>query len=207
MKNSSKGIKDKLKKKLKLISLIILLLFVCSASTLLISTVIRNKKVNESQTVSNQGNTPQTPPQPAQPSVSATSPVAQAAVQAGVISSIQRINQVVTFLTTNNQSGACIFLVQSPPDEHVFSTSFEIVTPNNAIIYATASFFPNQDAVYDTVEYVNKGGEELATTVFKNLKRVGVLKKNIIMLDGGNVKVFLMPAGSGCVVIRKEIVQ
>ena len=201
------GIYGKLKKKLKPISLIILLLFVCSASTLLISTVIRNKKVNESQAVPNQENPPASRPQPAQSSVSATSPVAQAAVNAGVISSIERINQIVTFLTTNNQSGACIFPVQSPPNEHVFSTSFEIVTPNNAIIYATASFFPNQDAVYDTVEYVNKGGEELEKTVFKDLKRVGVLKKNIIMLDGGNVKVFLMPAGSGCVVIKKEIVQ
>ncbi|MCK4905031.1 hypothetical protein KAS42_02140 [bacterium] len=206
MAKSSKGIYGKPKKNFKLISLIILLLFVCGASIFLISNLTGKQKVNEPQAIPNQEN-PLPSPQTTQPSASATNPIAQAAVKAGVTSSIGRINQIVKFLTTNNQSGAYMFPIQNPPDEHVFSTSFEIITPDNAIIYATANFFPNQDTVYDTVEYVNKGGEELEKTVFKDLKRVGILKKNIIALDGGAVKIFLMPAGSGCIVIKKEIVQ
>ena len=49
--------------------------------------------------------------------------------------------------------------------------------------------------------------EKVEKTIFKNLKREGVLKENIVVLGGGPVKVFLMPAGSGCIVIKKEIVQ
>jgi hypothetical protein len=143
-------------------------------------------------------------PQPATPSVNA---VTQAAVKMGVLSCVNRINQVITFLTANTQNGVLIFPVQSQPDQHIFSTSLELLAQGDSTIYATASFFPNKDAVYDTVEYVNKGCDEMEKTVFKNLKRVGVIKKNIVILDGGAVKVFLMPAGTGCVVIKKEVVQ
>jgi hypothetical protein len=148
---------------------------------------------------------PATPqPQQASPSVNA---VTQAAVKMGILSCVDRINQVITFLTTNTQNGVLLFPVQNPPDQHIFSTSLELLTQDDSSIYATASFFPNKDAVYDTVEYVNKKCDEMEKTTFKNLKRVGVIKKNIVILDGGAVKVFLMPAGTGCVVIKKEVVQ
>lgn len=133
--------------------------------------------------------------------------VTQTAVKLGVLSCISRINQVASFLTANVSSGIFIFPPQSEPDRHIFSTSFELLRPDDSTIYASASFFPNQDAVYDTVEYVNISCEELEKTVFKNLKRISVLKKNIILLDGGKVKVFLMPAGSGAVVIKKEVIR
>ena len=61
--------------------------------------------------------------------------------------------------------------------------------------------------MYDTVEYVEKNCEELEKTVFANLKRISVIKKKIIVLNGGDVKVFLMPAGSGTVVIKKEVIR
>ena len=145
------------------------------------------------------------------PAKTTTNPVTQAAVNAGVLSCASRINQVSNFLTANNQSGVFLFVPEGNRDRRMFSASFEIVTPNASTIYATASFAPNQEngsgAVYDTIEYVPTGAEELEKTVFKDLKRVGVLKKNITVLDGGAVKVFLMPAGTGCIVIRKELVQ
>ena len=131
----------------------------------------------------------------------------EAAVKLGILSCVSRINQIATFLTTNNQAGIFIFKPQNQPDKHIFSTSFELVRNDNSTFYASASFFPNQDAVYDTVEYVEKNCEELEKTVFANLKRISVLKKNIIVLNGGTVKVFLMPAGSGTVVIKKEVIR
>jgi hypothetical protein len=133
--------------------------------------------------------------------------VTQAAVRLGILSCVSRINQVATFLTANNKTGVYIFKPQNKPDQHVFTTSFELIRNDNSTLYASASFFPNQDAVYDTVEYVNTGCEELEKTIFKNLKRISVLKKNIIILDGENIRVFLMPAGSGTVVIKKEVIQ
>jgi hypothetical protein len=125
----------------------------------------------------------------------------------GVLSCVSRINQVATYLTANAQSGVFIFSQKNQPDQHVFSTSFEILGQDQSLVYASASFYPNQDAVYDMVQYVEKTPEEAAKTVFGNLKRVGMVKKNIILLDGGAVKVFLMPAGSGCIVIKKEVLK
>lgn len=143
-------------------------------------------------------------PAPAGPGVST---VTQQAVNLGVLSSAGRINQVVNFLTGSNQSGGFLFPVYQQPDSHIFSTSLEVSRPDNTTCYASASFFPNQDAVYDSVEYVNKSCLEMEKVVFKDLKRIGVLKKNIVLLDGGTLKIFLMPAGSGCVVIKKEVIQ
>ena len=142
--------------------------------------------------------------QPASPSVN---PVTQAAVKLGILSSLKRINQVSTYLTANAKSGVLISPAKTQPDQHIFSTSFEIIPPDNSTIYASASFFPNNDAVYDTVQYVDKTPKQLQKTVFKHLKQKNVLKKNIVQLDGGSVKVFLMPAGKGCVVIKKEVLQ
>lgn len=141
---------------------------------------------------------------PANPSVSA---VTQAAVKLGILSCVSRINQVATFLTADNQSGVFIFAPQKQPDKHIFSTSFELIRKDDSVFYASASFFPNQDAVYDTVEYVDKSCEELEKTVFANLKRISVIKKSIIVLNGGDLKVFLMPAGNGTVVIKKEVIK
>jgi hypothetical protein len=138
------------------------------------------------------------------PSVNA---VTETAVKLGVLSCVSRINHVAGFLTANNKTGVFIFKPQSQPDQHIFSTSFELIRSDDSTLYASASFFPNQDAVYDTVEYVNKSCEELEKSVFSNLKRIGVIKKNVIVLDGGAVKVFLMPAGGGTVVIKKEVIQ
>jgi hypothetical protein len=142
-----------------------------------------------------------------QPAGPAVSTVTQQAVNLGVLSSAGRINQVINFLAGNNQSGAFLFPVYQEPDRHIFSTSLEVSRPDNTTCYASASFFPNQDAVYDSVEYVNKSCLEMEKVAFKGLKRIGVLKKNIIVLDGGTLKIFLMPAGSGCVVIKKEVIQ
>ena len=138
---------------------------------------------------------------------SSVNAVTEAAVKLGILSCVSRVNQVAAFLTANNQAGVFIFKPQNQPDQHVFTTSFELIRNDESTLYASASFFPNRDAVYDTVEYVNANCDELEKTVFKNLKRIAVVKKNIIVLDGGAVKVFLMPAGSGTVVIKKEVVR
>ena len=133
--------------------------------------------------------------------------VTQAAVKFGVLSCLKRIDQVASFLTAGNKSGVFIFNSLKPADQHVFSTSFELIRPDESTLYASVSFFPNNDFVYDVVEYVDKSSEELQETVFPHLKNKTMLKNNIVLLDGGKVKVFLMPAGSGTVVIKKEVVQ
>ncbi|HSV26555.1 MAG TPA: hypothetical protein VLH60_01570 [Sedimentisphaerales bacterium] len=151
---------------------------------------------------------PQQPPSPQQAQAHSVHIVTQAAVRMGVLSCVSRINQVATVLTAGTQSGVFIFDPHpQAPDQHIFSTSFEMVRPDNTVFYASASFFPNQNAVYNTVEYVNMPIEQVEKTIFTNLRRIGIVKNNIVLLDGGAVKVFLMPAGSGTVVIKKEVIR
>ena len=160
-----------------------------------------------SEPASDEGTKSNSTPEISQPDSPPVHAVTQAALKLGVLSCLKRVDQVSTFLTTDVSSGIFIFPTLEQPDQHIFSTSFELLKQDDSSLYASASFFPNNDAVYDTVQYVNKSCKELEQTVFKHLERKSVLKKNIIMLDGGAVKVFLMPAGSGTVVIKKEIMK
>jgi len=171
---------------------------------ILIPSAFADNPGQKSGTVTNTGAGPVAPTQSVNTQVN---PVTQAAVKLGILSSLKRINQVSTYLTANSRSGVLVSPAKNQPDQHLFSASFEILPPDNSTIYATASFFPNNDAVYNTVQYVNKSPKQLQKTVFKNLKKKSVLKKNIVVLDGGAVKVFLMPAGKGCVVIKKEVLR
>lgn len=152
---------------------------------------------------------PATPP--ATPVSATVNMVTQAAVQAGVLVSASRINQVTTFLTLNSKSSAYLFTPQRQPDQSVFSVSLGTENPNASEGYASASFAPTTSgqvaAVYDTVQYVAQSCAEVEKGIFKNLKRKGTLGKDIVILDGGTVTVFLMPAGSGCNVIKKEVLQ
>ena len=140
-----------------------------------------------------------------------TTQITKAAAQAGVLSSAKQIDRVITHLAGNSQYSACLFLPSQRPDESIFSTSLEIPVENAPSIYASVSFAPfpeeTSQAVYDTVQYVSKTPEELRTSVFKNIKNERILKSDIMMLDNGSAKFFLMPAGEGCIVIRKEVVR
>lgn len=149
-------------------------------------------------------------PAPAQEASSEVSAVTQAAVKAGVLSAASRINQVVTFLTAKTQSSAYLFIPQKQPDRSLFSVSLGL-EGEGAQGYASASFAPTVGgqvaAVYDTVQYLPESCAAVESGTFKNLKRKGTLGKDIVILDGGSTTIFLMPAGTGCVVIRKEVVQ
>ena len=120
------------------------------------------------------------------------------------------LRQVVHNVSEGKKS-AGYFNVIIYPCNDFFSASIEVQTKDATPIYASASFAPltsgQAGAVYDSVEYMSQSCDYMEKNVFKDLKRTGILKKDIIMLDGGAVKVFLMPAGTGCIVIKKEVVQ
>lgn len=151
------------------------------------------------------------PSKPAQAANPAVNPITEAAVKAGALSCTGRINQITNFLTANSQSGAFLFTSPSQPDQRIFSASLEVQAKDGPTSYASMSVAPNQangcGGLYETVTYWDKTPEELIKTQFPSLKRLGVIYKNIIMLDAGNVKIFIMPAGKGCVSIKKEVLQ
>lgn len=159
----------------------------------------------------------QGPSAPAPPPVQAVNPsvnpVTQAAVNAGVLSCASRINQVTNFLTAGSQgTGATLYVPSVDPDRKMISVSLEILNANMPSTYASTSFAPNQangcGAVYEAVTYWNMKCGDVAAKQFAGLKQSGAMRKEITMLDGGpELKVFLMPAGTGCISIKKEVVQ
>ena len=156
--------------------------------------------------------TAQPAPAPAQaPAQTQVNGVTQAAMQAGIIAASGRINQVMNYLTGGSQSGAIPFFPTAQPDKSLFSASLEILPQGGSPIYATTSFAPLPSggvaAVYDAVQFVPQTCDYVEKNVFKNLKRIGILKSTIVVLDGGPARIFLMPAGTGCVIIKKEVVQ
>ena len=161
---------------------------------------------------------PPTPPSPipvqaGSAPVQSTTPsiVTQAAVQKGVLNCAGRINQVVNFLGFTAKAGAVLMIPPAQPDARLIPVAMEIPF-EGGVAYASASFAPNQangcGATYDSVVYWPLGCDKIKEKQFKALPETGKMSKDIKILDGGSeLKVFLMPAGSGCISIKKEVIQ
>lgn len=148
---------------------------------------------------------------PAEP---AKTPAANSLTQAleywGVKNCSARVNRLSAFVGYNKSSAAMALMPPSQVNQRMVPVAMEIPTENGAA-YISASFAPNQanncGATYDAVVYWKRGCPDIAEKQFKTYKNIGSLGKEITVLDGGiATKVFLMPAGSGCVSIKKEVV-
>ena len=136
--------------------------------------------------------------------------VTRTLVGQGVLKCASRVEQVSNFLNFGPATGAMLLPVQQDADNRMAHVIFESPTPEGAA-YVSATFAPNQNngcgATYDAVMYWPKACDAVATQQFDKFKRVGAIKKDIVVLDGGvATKVFLLTAGSGCVSVKKEVV-
>jgi hypothetical protein len=149
---------------------------------------------------------PATPAQAAKP----LGAIASAAASQGVKSCLGRIDQVTGFLTGGATVGAFLFNAPDNADKKIYSTSMEIKIADT-LAYASTTFAPvgtaGCGAVYDAVTYWPVDCAQTAKTTFANLNPAGFVKNYIQILEGGPaLRVFLMPAGQGCVAIKKEVV-
>jgi hypothetical protein len=146
-------------------------------------------------------------------SASAVNGITQAAVRAGALSCASRINQVTNFLIAGTQDAkVLIFPLTSSADKQLFSLSMEIPLKDSSSAYASASFSANEvngcTGMYETVAYWPQKCADVGEKNFGSFKKGGTLSKNITVLSSGeSTKIFLMPAGTGCVSIKKEIVR
>ena len=136
--------------------------------------------------------------------------LAQTAINAGITDCVGRIQQVTDFLTANSKSGAFLFIAPADTNRQIVSASLEIQA-GAVSSYASASFAPAGNnacsAMYETVSYWANECETVAKRAFPTFPTAGKLGGSISMLNGGaNLKIFLMPAGQGCLSIKKEIV-
>ena len=154
--------------------------------------------------------------QPNQQVKVAANGVTQAALKVGIKTCAPRINQVTNFIGAGSQVGAFIFAPTAQQDQRVVSISMEVPAKkvpggkNIPDAYVSASFAPNQangcGAVYDAIVYWNARCDTVAAKRFGDMKKGRKLQQHISVLEGnGPTKVFLMPAGNGCVSIKKEV--
>ena len=134
----------------------------------------------------------------------------QAAVQQGVLSCASRINQVSQFLGFGAHTGAMLMLPPNQPDQRIVPMIME-VPQDKLSTYVSVTFAPNQangcGATYDAVNYWPDSCDAVAAKQFSSFNKLNPLRQNTMVLDGGiAMKIFLMPAGNGCVSIKKEVV-
>ncbi|NVN99772.1 MAG: hypothetical protein HXX17_10640 [Geobacteraceae bacterium] len=147
---------------------------------------------------------------PPDPVESVTNSITQAAFQKGVLNCAARINQVTNSVGFNSKAGAVLLTPPNQIDQRLIPVAMEIPM-DQGFAYVSATFAPNQangcGATYDGVIYWQKPCSDIAATQFAGMKATGKINSEIAILDGGvATKVFLMPAGSGCVSIKKEVV-
>ncbi len=145
-----------------------------------------------------------------QPVAQTANNITQAAFNSGVRTCAGRINQITNFLSAGMNTGYMLLISKTNPDQQMTSVSMEIPVSNNTA-YASVSVAPGQSnycgGMYETVVYWPQNCAAVEAQNFGSLKKGKMLSKNISVRDGGDVKVFLMPAGAGCVSIKKEMVR
>ena len=156
-------------------------------------------------------------PQPAQaatPAAGQGKALSEVLARAGVVTCGPRVEQIGDFLLQQGEAGAFLFLPESAPNQRQVGVALEIATPGaGPSAYASAEFSPEAaggcGASYQAISYWPVACPELARTTFAASKSLGMLKRNIQMLELTALgRVFLMPAGAaGCVAIKRELLR
>lgn len=137
-----------------------------------------------------------------------SNPLANALGKAGVSHCQGRIQQVTDFLANGSNSGATLLLPPDHLNDHMVSTSLEVFD-GSTVFYANMDFAPliayGCDASFETVAYWPEKCETIAKTQFKQAKNTGKMRQHIsVLTSGSTLQIFLMPAGNGCVSIKKQ---
>lgn len=156
----------------------------------------------------------QSPVKPAEPASVATAVggmITQATRKMGIAKCASRVEQHERFFSQqNNPVSALSFVAPKDQNNRLFSLSLEIVEQNESVYVSTTYAPSGKDdcaASYDLVKYWPNSCKEVAAKVYFQFAGTGSLASQISVLGRDpNVKVFLMPAGEGCVSIKKEIV-
>ena len=142
---------------------------------------------------------------------SAEKVIARAAQNAGLRTCRRSINQVNRYLIGDGIASGVLFAAPDNANARIVTSSI-VIENKQGLTYANASYSPYDDGAcgvsYEAVTYWEESCTELSSQVLRDMRPIGPLGKKIIMLDGGpSMGMFLMPAGTGCVQIKKEVLH
>ena len=150
-------------------------------------------------------------PQPAaNAAITGLNAVTAALQKAGVKRCAVQMQNVTSFLTQKSHSGTTVFPLATNPDDSLVSISSEIMVAN-VVSYVGATFAPRADgcsAVYEHVSHWQNQCEDVYAAQYASFKPQGSLQVQIkVYYNNAATQVMMVPAGTGCVVIKKEIVH
>jgi hypothetical protein len=142
---------------------------------------------------------------------SADKVISRAAQNAGLQTCKPAIDKVNRYLIGDGISSGVLFSAPENANARIVTSSI-VIENKQGLTYATASYSPYGDVAcgvsYEAVTYWKESCTELSSKVLRDMPRMDPLGKKIIMLDGGpSMRMFLMPAGTGCVQIKKEVLH
>ena len=135
-------------------------------------------------------------------------PLTQALTQSGVVHCQGRVQQVAEFLSSGMNSGVSLLMPSDHINDHLISVSMEVFD-GKAMFYANMDFAPllayGCDASFETIVYWSNACEVVAKSQFAQAKKSGKMRQFIQVLTfSENLQIFLMPAGNGCISIKKQ---
>lgn len=143
---------------------------------------------------------------------STLTPYTENARRNGVATCLGRINQITSFVIGKSAHQG---IIQVPPKakmNQALITSTMAIDLGNATSLVSTNFAPGAttgdcSGSYEAVTYWNASCTQVAKTNFNTFQANQSLLQRVAILEGsgGAAKVFLMPAGAGCISIKKEV--
>lgn len=141
---------------------------------------------------------------------SGLSAIAQAAAQRGVVRCLGKIDKLARVLAEKHDIGVFIFNDLAGPDTRTVSISMELSpSPSGGSAYASATFTPNAfsgcEVLVESVLYWSSKCTAVGLA-YPGYASTGPLLGDIeVRAPTGSARLFLMPAGTGCISVEKSV--
>ena len=130
--------------------------------------------------------------------------------KAGVKRCAAQIQKITDFLTKGAKLGVTVFPAAANPDDSLISISGEIQT-GSVLTYASANFAPRADgcsAEYEQVTHWQNTCDQVVAAQYTGFKATGALMQAVkVYSNNPATRIMMVPAGTGCVVIKKEVLH
>ena len=136
--------------------------------------------------------------------------VVNQAKAAGLQDNLKTVEELAGFLTDNaNNFGSHSIWSTDAGDRRMFTSVIESVYSDGSIFNFMA-VSPDLDSSIPDYAYVRIFYEpqtmiDVRENLYGDWAYKGILANNVIMLNSGDLHVYLMPAGSGTLVVRREL--
>jgi hypothetical protein len=133
--------------------------------------------------------------------------ITQQAKKAGVKRCLPAVEAISNYLIGADPHGVDSFRTPKP-NQQPFSATIER-NASDGVVLSSTTITPTQDGDcvlnYDLIRWYDASCLVVAQERYPKHRYRGVLSKKVILLDGA-ARVYLLPAGDGCLALKKEVI-